>query len=378
MVNVTRYARIASRAVRGPNAGRWVAVAVLGLASVVSPLTPPAAEAGQQWQVKVGAQSRGEGIQVLAFYPAEITVNAGDTISFKFATGEHHTVTFGTLPPPPAKPAGAPPNWPGPAFLWAPPAAGSPVPNGSVFVNSGMRDDKDPAFNVTFNTVGDVAYRCLLHPLQTGTVHVQAAGTPYPHDQGWYDRQTSSVWNDVLARGRALLQQLLSAGLADRTHDRVAAGAGDGVVAVDRFVPETIRVPVNTEVVWTNPDPVTPHTVTFGPTPLDPLPTTAPPPNYYPSNQWPATLRELAYLRQVGTDGPQHATIATSPGQTPTINSAIIGGSARPGAPPPPTQFTVKFTVPGIYTYTCLLHDEFGMVGKVVVTPGGSRGDRDR
>lgn len=34
-----------------------------------------------------------------------------------------------------------------------------------------------------------------------------------------------------------------------------------------------------------------------------------------------------------------------------------------------PTHFRVKFVQPGIYNYKCVLHDNLGMVGQVVVLP---------
>jgi plastocyanin len=33
------------------------------------------------------------------------------------------------------------------------------------------------------------------------------------------------------------------------------------------------------------------------------------------------------------------------------------------------TRFRVTFTYPGIFNYICALHDELGMVGKVIVLP---------
>jgi plastocyanin len=367
MVNVTRYARIVVRAVRRPSTRRWVAAAIVGLASVVTPLNPQPtqaqpAQAGQQWRVASGAESRSEGIQALAFYPAEIWVNAGDTITWSFPTGEDHTVTFGAVPAPPSNPN---PDvyipYPGPPFLWAPITASPATYSGSEFVNSGMLGHSEATFTVSLSTPSPTAgydYRCLLHPKMTAKVYVQAAGTSYPHDQAWYDRQAIPAGNQLLATGRQLAAQARSAGLANPAQNQVAAGAGNGFVAVDRFFPETIRIRAGETVVWTNPDTVTPHTVTFGPEPLYPVP---PPP-------YPATLSELAFLRPFGLDSdpnppaPRHATISASTNlATTTINSAVfISGSPRP-------TFSVTFTAPGTYSYVCLLHDEFGMTGTVVV-----------
>src|SRR3954454_2823274 len=146
MVNITRYARTAWRAVRRPSTGRWTAAAFLGLASMVSPLTPPPAQAGQQWQVAAGASSRSEGIQALGFYPGDIWVNAGDSVTWNFRSGEEHTVTFGTIPP--RTPTGAP----GPAFLYAPATPNNSVYHGTEYVNSGNIARGGGAFTVNFAT----------------------------------------------------------------------------------------------------------------------------------------------------------------------------------------------------------------------------------
>jgi plastocyanin len=33
------------------------------------------------------------------------------------------------------------------------------------------------------------------------------------------------------------------------------------------------------------------------------------------------------------------------------------------------TRFRVTFTGPGVYQYKCVLHDELGMVGEIIVLP---------
>src|SRR5262249_30311246 len=271
-------------------------------------------------------------------------------------TGEDHTVTFGFIPASaPGGPVPAPPPnpnpavykpYPGPPFLWAPITTSPATYSGSEFVNSGMLGHGEGTFTVSFPTVGDYNYVCLPHPKMTGKVHVQAAGTPYPHDQRYYDQQAIPAGNQLLATGRQLAAQARGAGLANPAQNQVAAGAGNGFVAVDRFFPETIRIRARETVVWTNPDTVTPHTLTVGREPLFPVP---PPP-------YPATLSELAFLRPAGLDSdpspaaPRHATISASTNlATTTINSAVfISGSPRP-------TFSFTFTAPGTYSYTCLL-----------------------
>src|SRR5437764_11119930 len=106
MVNISRYTRIVLRAVRRPSTGRWTAAVFLGLASMVSPLTPPPAAAGQEWRVAAGASIANEGLQELGFYPSDISIKVGDSVTWSFRTGEDHTVSFGPVPAPPPYPNG--------------------------------------------------------------------------------------------------------------------------------------------------------------------------------------------------------------------------------------------------------------------------------
>src|SRR5215472_12872123 len=47
-----------------------------------------------QWNATIGAQSQDLGRQGLAFLPNEIWIHAGDSITWKMAPDEPHTVTF--------------------------------------------------------------------------------------------------------------------------------------------------------------------------------------------------------------------------------------------------------------------------------------------
>jgi plastocyanin len=70
-------------------------------------------------------------------------------------------------------------------------------------------------------------------------------------------------------------------------------------------------------------------------------------------------------------DGALHATISSSGD---IVHSGILIAAAQnqpgvPQSPPGGTVFRVTFTQPGTYDYKCELHDNLGMVGKVVVLP---------
>ena len=71
------------------------------------------------------------------------------------------------------------------------------------------------------------------------------------------------------------------------------------------------------------------------------------------------------------TDGALHATLHFV-GES--AHSGIIGAAPMnqigvPISPPGVTRFRVTFLHAGTYDYICALHDDLGMVGKVIVLP---------
>ncbi|MDQ6826947.1 MAG: hypothetical protein M3Z14_07100, partial [Candidatus Eremiobacteraeota bacterium] len=88
--------------------------------------TPPTSPVG--WSLIAGSSAQQEALQGLQFYPNSITINAGDTITWTFPTGEPHTVTFlgpRPSPPPPTDPT-------------APMPAGGTTYDGSTYTSSGF------------------------------------------------------------------------------------------------------------------------------------------------------------------------------------------------------------------------------------------------
>jgi len=132
-----------------------------------------------------------------------------------------------------------------------------------------------------------------------------------------------------------------------------------------RFFPETKTVHVGETVEWTNIDPMTPHTVTFG------------------LNDNPGQRGVNANL---DSDGARHAIVGLP---TDNVNSGGLGALPADRAvsvaglpltftdlmqwPLPVTvtdanqRFRVTFTHPGIYNYRCVFHDNLGMLGRVIV-----------
>jgi plastocyanin len=308
----------------------WRAIAAAGLtsAAALTPVSSAPAAVPVTWTAHAGAQADHQALQTLAFFPTDVFVNVGDTLTWNFDAAEPHTVSF-------LQAGQTPPN----AFT-APATPNNFVYNGTEFVNSGVMTNPSGSYSVVFNAAGDFNYVCLVHPkTMTARIHVNPSGSPYPHTQTFYDRQGRDQARLLLEDGQGIRRDSL-----DTANDanKIVTGGGDAQVFVARFLPQEKRVHVGDTVTWSNPDSITPHTVTFGPT---------------PSNA------------AAGLDHAGHATISANPVTT-TISSGLIGVRRPLG-----TDFSVTFTAPGSYAYFCSLHSALGMVGTIVVSSG--REDED-
>jgi plastocyanin len=243
--------------------------------------------------------------------------------------------------------------------------------DGSTCVTSGDDLFVDGAtYTVTFPTAGNFKLVCLVHNNMTGAVHVLATSEPLPHNQAFYDKQARNRQTELLSDGAGLEDQATAteensqgenqqeSKMRQRSEDAVTAGIGEIVatgggsdtVSVMRFLQGSIYVRVGDTVEWTNLDPVTPHTVTFG--------TEPPGPPQPPSGNV-----------TVDTDGARHAMLA-SPGAS--VHSGFLQAAFqdRTGLAQSPlgvTRFRITFTKPGTFNYICALHDDLGMVGRVIV-----------
>jgi len=298
--------------------------------------------ANAQWQLGLGAQTPDMGTQALAYLPNEIWVHAGDNITWTSRTDEPHTVTL--LKPEQVRPF----------FLFGCPGtslSGSPY-DGSTCVNSGFLF-RGQAFNVTFPSAGNFKLVCLLHEDMTGTVHVLSVAEPLPHDQDFYGALGSTETRDMLtdtdgvSARQPSLGNAVSAGVGEVT----ANGGGKQTMSILRFVRGSMVVHVGETVEWTDNDPITPHTVTFGAPAADPTAVTS---NF-----------------TMDDDGALHATL-DSPSDTGNSGLLLAAPQERLGLPQAPlgtVRVRVTFTHPGIYNYLCSLHFPVGMTGKVTVLP---------
>jgi len=329
----------------------WGSGFVRGSLILLVLVVPTAASA--QWQATAGAQSRDKGVQAMAYLPNELWIHAGDSVQWALPTDEIHTITFlkpGQMRPP--FPVGCPP----PASGVQP--SGSSY-NGSACVNSGTLAG-GATYSVTFPSKGNFKLVCLVHTNMTGVVHVLDSLATLPHSQGFYDNEAADQARDILAdqdnQSREVERGEHSKDFSGQSPNTVIAGIGEVVAtgggqsnrAVMRFLSRTIRIHVGDTVEWTNMDPVTPHTVTFG--------------------TEPANLMALVNVAP-DADGAMSGTINAN-GDSLNSGFLIEAPQERIGlAQPPPgvTRLRVKFTHEGTYSYICGLHDELGMKGEVVV-----------
>jgi plastocyanin len=275
--------------------------------------------------------------------PNEIWIHPGDSIEWTFPADEVHTVTF--LQPGQARPSrlvGCPGSTPDFSMY-----------DGTACVNSGILTS-GATYTVDFPVSGNFKLVCLAHPNMTATVHVLPASDFLPHNQEFYDRQAG--------RQRArLLSDAQASAHVHSTHNGVVAGAGKiagtgggtETASVMRFMDATKVIHIGETVEWTTAEAVTSHTITFGPEP-DPL------------NQIPPSANVTT-----DADGARHA-FMSSPSDT--VHSGFITQSPqdRTGLAQSPlsaTRFRVTFTQPGTYQYKCVLHDNLGMIGEIIVLP---------
>ena len=316
--------------------------------------------AQKNWKATVGGQSKDMGRQAEAFLPNEFWIHAGDKITWTFDSGDLHTVTFLLVNQP------FPLNFTG--VCPGPPASGA-VFDGTTTCVSSQPSITGQSFAVTFPIAGNFELVCLVHPEMFGTIHVLPNSENLPYDQAFYDDQAEDQRDALLddrdppaSKTKHSMAGMMSASVISRTTGVIAGfgeitatAGGQESLSVVRFIDGTVEIHAGDTVEWTNLDPIIAHTITFGTEPAD---------LFDPSSN--VTL---------DADGALHATI-TGPGQN--VHSGFIlaalegytGGLPVPQlALFPPTRFRVTFTALGTFNYKCSLHDNLGMVGKVIVLP---------
>lgn len=315
----------------------------------------------EEWRVAVGAENHDRGSQALAFLPNELWIHAGDSIRWVFPTHERHTLTL--LKPGQTRPPGFGPTFGVVVGCPGVTADGSAY-NGSSCVTSDVLmldedsspSDPPPTYTVSFPTVGNFKFVCLIHADMTGVLHVVDPSAALPRDRASYAHQARRDRAVLLADAAGLAAQHRD---EDRdSHSGIAAGigavvtmtgAGSQTASLMRFERRVVVVQVGDTVEWASLDPSINHTVTFGTEPTDPRPASA---NVSPTS-----------------DGARQATIGST---SDSVNSGFLTPAPQDRAnltqsAPGVTHFRVTFTAPGTYEYICAVHDQLGMKGTVIV-----------
>ena len=294
-----------------------------------------------QWNATIGAQSADLGRQGLAFLPNEMWIHSGDSVTWTMATDEPHTLTFLT-----AGQVRLPFSVGCPGFSASPASF-----DGSTCISTPPLG-KGQTFNVTFPAAGNFKLVCLFHENMTATVHVLDPSQTLPHNQAFYDRQARTERMALIAdRDDMDSMDHGSASVITGGGEVIATAGGSDTLSVMRFKHAEITIHAGETVEWTNLDPITPHTITFGIEPANPIP---PSPNV-----------------TADADGALHATLTST---SDSAHSGFIQAAPqdRIGLPQSPlgaTRFRVTFTKSGSYPYICALHDGLGMKGRVRVLP---------
>ena len=339
----------------------WPALAVAVAAIAAVAVSSGNTSAATRWTANAGGGRAG--ISVDMFMPSVININEGDSIQWNNPYEEIHTVTFlgrdklpdllevvpsGTILKPPTVKFAAK------AFNAAP-ARGTPSYDGTSFINSGILAKGSPAtsWTVTFPKAGSYPFVCIVHPFMTGVVNVLGAGV-YVAPQAQRDAEAAQQLEATLRQGEAIAAAVRtgSTRLANGTTswEVVTPGAPPGI-AINRFAPARIQIGVGDTVVWNNPNPGPPHTVTFGEPPAAAVANV-------PDDEIPAVVAFPVKPSQTydGRSFYNSGIISTGPEAT--------GGSS----------FSLTFPAAGTFPYICVLHIDQGMAGVVVVGGGGAGG----
>jgi plastocyanin len=346
-------------------------LAIVGTVVFVA-LMMPTAQAQMTWKVSLGAQSNDMANQAMAFLPNELWIYQHDSITWTSNTNESHTVSFlkqasgGSPSVNTTRPnAGAGCTGGNQGGLSSATSDPSSFDGGSC-VNSGVKVIGQ-SYTVTFPSTGNYKFVCLIHRDMTGVVHVLPLSATLPYVQSDYDKlaadQTKDLINDLDSAKAQNDNPGTGTNQVVATGELVATGGGKAYLAIMRFLPTKIVVHAGETVEWTDVNPAEPHTVTFSPagtvgTPLEP------------------GAGALIGVTP-DDDGARHGTLPNKAGTavacglgTSCFSSAIIGPANQDQTAQTAigiTRARVTFTTPGTYDYYCILHEDLGMRGTVVV-----------
>lgn len=348
---------------------------LIGLVSLGSPATARAANAvaPQKFTVQVGWEDENRGVDIEAFFPANLHIHVGDTVHWNQSTHEIHTVTFLAGTPMPDLILPSPSGQPSP-IMFNPQAVFPAMPangmyDGTSFANSGLMG-LDPGqvrtFDLTFTKAGTYDYLCLVHGvMMSGKIIVENVGAKLASPQ-----QVKAQAEQEIAKAKAKVPQVIKDATANirpptrhpngTTTYHVNVGFMEGQIDLMRFFPDKLVVHPGDTVEWTlSRQNEAPHTVTFlngNPEPdlVMPVPQPSGPPLLL--------LNPAVFFPQ-------------NPGMPLTRQGIFSSGLLVPGGPGP-TSYSLKIgDITGNEPFLCLLHDASGMKGMLTIVPKGKDHD---
>jgi plastocyanin len=354
-----------------------VAVLLVALAVPAAALAQDGSSGSQTYTVLVGYENKYTAIGIMGFFPGSVTIHAGDTVHWVINSEEIHTVSFGypdesTLPDllVPAFTVGFPMPPDAPSPLVASPVATEQVPEGGGMfepdANSGimtLQEGGVRTFDLTFPETGDYLYVCLVHGWEMkGWVHVVDGDVPIPAPY-----QASAMGRQEIAAGQSQFARMEKAANAliepptmnedGSTTFHVMVGYHEGNIDLMQFFPDKLVVRQGDTVEWAiGPMDEAPHTVAF-------LNGTTEPDLFIPF-QVDDTV--ALYINEAVLFPSQPSAELTRSG---FYNSGVIQPYLPPPNPPSVTEYTLPIgnMHPGLQPYMCLLHNESGMTGTLMV-----------
>ena len=309
-------------------------------------MASPRAYAATNWTVIVGGQTPDISVYANGFFPGQLTIHTGDTVTWQFAG--FHNVSFLSGAPPPAFAIQDGNGYDGNPQVFFP--AGGSTYDGTGFFSSGVPpSDKPFSYSLTFTKPGRYEYSCTIHPGMSAVVNV-------------VDGPLTETPQAALARGRAEQAAAVAAGVkAYQSLNPQTAGSHVTVTLVGdrqarfsllRFTRDPLVIAAGTTVTWTVQDPFEVHTVTFAsggklPEFITPQMQSGGPPKIL--------LNAVALT----------PTSRTTYDGTGWVNSGLLAAPGSPGNSP--SSFSLTFTKPGRYVYWCLVHHDAGQEGIVIV-----------
>jgi plastocyanin len=340
-------------------------ILMIGMLGYALPVSAATLSSTQNYTVWVGAEDVGKGVSIATFFPQEVSIHVGDSITWMADTHEIHTVTFLAGEPMPELLIPAPAN-----DLNTPlqinPSVGFETPNagtydGSTYMNSGIIST-DPnmvhAFSLTFTQQGSFPYVCVVHGvIMSGTINVVGddVAVKSPEEvQLQAQAEQKAAWRQVprvFAKANSL--NVPPTKNSDGTFTRtILVGYESGPIMIMGFFPNHMTVFPGDTVIWKlSSENMAPHTITFyNGTPDQSLAIFEPPP------AGPVLLINPAVLFH------SEAVVEGTPlNTTEYFNSGIL----MPGGE---EMFSLKIgDISGLMNYECILHDTSGMTASLFV-----------